>query len=89
MNTNWTVAIVALFVVGVGLVAYRASSQAPSELRSNVELPSNSCAISCAVRTTQRPVSGAVTCIIDARPLCQCQDETRPFAGCEPLRRQE
>jgi hypothetical protein len=31
-------------------------------------------------------MSGGVTCVVEARPVCQCQDETRPFAGCEPLR---
>jgi hypothetical protein len=51
------------------------------ELLLRVQLPPNSCSISCPARDGQ-PVVG-VTCDAPATPLCLCRDDARPEAACE------
>jgi len=85
MNRRWSLLIVTLCFIGFGLLAHQAKSQAPNEVLAAIKLPANSCAISCPQAAAQQPLEVAVTCISESRPVCQCQDTTRPFARCEAI----
>jgi hypothetical protein len=77
------------FILLLSVLGNAADIHASKDL-SEVKLPSNSCSIKCPAGTKRRgqPIEGAaVTCSADSAPLCQCQDESKPIAGCQPLRK--
>lgn len=77
-----------LTLVGFGVVASTTSAPSAGVLLSDVQLPPNSCSISCPAGTEWRgqPASGGgVSCAVGFTPMCQCQDDARPIAGCESL----
>jgi hypothetical protein len=75
-------------LIGVGIFAYAANE--PSQSLSDVRMPPNSCSITCPATTTHRGLpglAGGVSCDANSAPVCQCQVETKPIAGCEPVRK--
>ena len=90
MNTRSV--MLATFAVTVSCAATLTASSNSQEASLDVKLPDNSCYITCPAGTTWRaqPVGGGgVTCVVGYTPLCQCQDETRPIAGCESRKQRE
>jgi hypothetical protein len=88
MKSHLAILSLAAASIGLGIFAYAANE--PSQSLSEVGLPPNSCSITCPVATTYRGRSGptgGVSCDVNSAPVCQCQDERKPIAGCEPLRK--
>jgi hypothetical protein len=88
MKSHVTLLASAVVLAGLGVLAYAANE--PTQPLAEVRLPPNSCSITCPATTTYRGRTGpggGVSCDTDSAPVCQCQDETRPIAGCEPLRK--
>lgn len=73
----------------VAMVALSYAGDSPSQVDlGDVQLPENSCSITCPVGTKWRgkPAGGgAVSCRVGSAPLCQCLDSSKPIAGCESL----
>ena len=90
MNVRIKAGLLATTVVGVIALAYAADPSPPQQL-SEVNLPANSCSITCPAGTKWRgrPAAGTAGagCIAGSSPVCQCQDDSRPIAGCEPVRK--
>ena len=89
MNVRASVGLLAATVISVVALAYAADQNVAEDL-SQVQLPANSCSITCPTGTTWRgkPVGGGgVTCGVDFAPVCQCLNDSKPIAGCEALRK--
>lgn len=89
MNVRAKTGLLAAAIVGVIALAYAADPAAPTDL-SQVQLPANSCSISCPAGTMWRgnpAAGGGVTCVAGSSPVCQCQDDSKPFARCEAVRK--
>lgn len=88
MKLHVALLALAAALIGSGLFAYAANE--PSQSLAEVRLPPNSCSIMCPATTTYRgrpAPAGGVSCDTNSAPVCQCQDETKPIAGCEVLRK--
>jgi hypothetical protein len=89
MNVHAKTGLIAAAFVGVIALAYAADQPAPTSL-SQVQVPANSCSISCPTGTKWRGTpagGGGVSCNAGFSPVCQCQDDSKPFAGCEAVRK--
>jgi hypothetical protein len=89
MNVHAKFGLFAATIVSVVTLAYAAERNVPPDL-SQVQLPDNSCSISCPAGTKWRgnpAAGGGVTCTAGSSPVCQCQDDSKPFARCEAVRK--
>jgi hypothetical protein len=88
MKSHIRLLVLGAALTGAGILAYAASE--PSQSLAEVRLPPNSCSITCPTITTYRGrtgLAGGVSCDANSAPVCQCQNEAKPMAGCEPLRK--
>lgn len=84
MNFRSKHALIASIVATVTF-AYAGDAGTPIDL-ADVKLPENSCSITCPAGTKWRgqfAAGGGVSCRVGSVPLCQCQDDSKPIAGCE------
>ena len=89
MNANAKLGLLAALAIGFVAVTTASNQSAPEDL-SSVQLPANSCSISCPAGTQWRgnpAPGGGVTCTAEYSPVCQCQDDSKPLARCEPIRK--
>lgn len=90
MNARAKTGILATAAASAIALAYGADPGAPKEL-SEVQLPDNSCSIRCPAGTQWRGRSATgvhgVGCTAGFTPVCQCQDDSKPFAACEAVRK--